>query len=115
MGDRPTLRTGHLPRVQEPAADENYFAGAFADDMQGRNVSTDVPLVPGPPELEYMRLPTIRENTQLDPALEQQIKDAYFRKQQTTPMREQTGGGMPWAPTREPGREIGRASCRERV
>lgn len=102
MGDRPTLRTGHLPRVQEPAADENYFAGAFADDMQGRNVSTDVPLVPGPPELEYMRLPTIRENTQLDPALEQQIKDAYFRKQQTTPMREQTGGGMPWAPTREP-------------
>lgn len=102
LGEQPTRRTSHLPNTAEAPADESYYAGAFTDEMQGRNVPTDVPLVPGPANLESMRLPNIRENTQLGPDLEQQIRDSYFRKQQTSPMRERTGGGMPWAPTREP-------------
>jgi hypothetical protein len=102
LGERPTRRTSHLPRTPEEAADAAYYEGAFADEMQGRNVPTDVPLDGGPVNLQYMRLPNVRDATPVDPVLEQQIKNAYFRKQQTGPMRERTGGGMPWAPTREP-------------
>lgn len=102
LGERPTLRTGHVPRMSEPQADEGYFNQAMSEGMQGVGPSTDLPIGGVPSNISYMHLPQIRENTQLNPALEQEIKDNYFRKQQTTPMRQQTGGGEPWGLQREP-------------
>ncbi len=104
QSERPTLRTGHLPRTGDAPADESYFTDAFNDEFQGRNVPTDVPMAMAAgrdPRINEFYMPNVRESTQLNPELEQQIKDTYFRKRQTSPMREQTGGGEPWGLMRE--------------
>lgn len=101
-GEMPTRRTSHLPRTPADEAPIDFYNEQFANDMAGNNVPTDIPIGGPASNVLPFHLPNIRDNTPVDPVLEQQIRDAYFRKQQTTPMQRRTGGGMPWAPTREP-------------